>query len=285
MCRLFGFRSVLQSQVHSSLISADNALVTQSCEHPDGWGVGYYIDQAPHVIKSVQSALDDHLFKKVSGIVTSETVLAHIRKATSGGHSILNTHPFQHGRWIFAHNGNIKDFNKIGTFLRNEIASDIRHFILGESDSEVFFYLIMSELRDQTHHNLHKASLGDVIHAAQQAVQKIIRHSGPLHPTDAGPPTENFLTFILTNGEMMVAFHGGKDLHFSTHKTKCPERETCNKFAPECESSRQAGHVNHLVLSSEPLVGENVWNKMSVGQLVAVDAHMNLTSQQLSFAV
>ena len=30
MCRLFGFRSVLQSQVHRSLANADNALAVQS---------------------------------------------------------------------------------------------------------------------------------------------------------------------------------------------------------------------------------------------------------------
>ena len=30
MCRIFGFRSVMQSHVHRSLVSADNALIQQS---------------------------------------------------------------------------------------------------------------------------------------------------------------------------------------------------------------------------------------------------------------
>jgi hypothetical protein len=38
MCRIFGFRSVIQSQVHRSLVSADNALMIQGERHPDGWG-------------------------------------------------------------------------------------------------------------------------------------------------------------------------------------------------------------------------------------------------------
>ena len=77
MCRLFGFRSVLRSQVHRSLRTADNALAVQSRAHPDGWGVAYYVAGAPHVIKSTGMAGSDHLFERVSGLLTSETVVAH----------------------------------------------------------------------------------------------------------------------------------------------------------------------------------------------------------------
>ena len=41
MCRLFGFRSVIPSQVHQSLVGAENALMLQSDRHPDGWGVAW----------------------------------------------------------------------------------------------------------------------------------------------------------------------------------------------------------------------------------------------------
>ena len=56
MCRLFGFRSVIQSQVHRTLMDADNALGTQSTEHRDGWGVAYYVDGAPHITRSPTTA-------------------------------------------------------------------------------------------------------------------------------------------------------------------------------------------------------------------------------------
>jgi predicted glutamine amidotransferase len=29
--------------------------------------------------------------------------------------------------------------------------------------------------------------------------------------------------------------------------------------------------VNHLLVSSEPLLGENVWNRLTEGEIVAVD--------------
>ena len=61
MCRLFGFRSVIQSQVHRSLVQADNALCSLSEQHPDGWGVAYYVDGTPHVMRSACTALSDRV--------------------------------------------------------------------------------------------------------------------------------------------------------------------------------------------------------------------------------
>jgi glutamine amidotransferase len=96
MCRLFGFRSVLKSRVHHSLVSADNALVNQSEQHPDGWGVAYFQQGVPHLVKTADTAVADSLFQRLSGVVRSETVLAHLRKATHGELSMINSHPFQH---------------------------------------------------------------------------------------------------------------------------------------------------------------------------------------------
>ena len=64
MCRLFGFRSVIPSQVHRSLLSADNALGTQSSQHPDGWGVAFYVDGSPHLTKSPSTA---HYLPNIAG--------------------------------------------------------------------------------------------------------------------------------------------------------------------------------------------------------------------------
>ena len=141
MCRLFGFRSILKSKVHRrfvnlpgyifsfccslqnihcthtqnmlslrSLIAAENSIALQSARHQDGWGLAYYINRIPHMVKSSKPANSDTIFTRVSGVVASETVLAHIRQATTGDSNTLNSHPFQHGNWVFAHNGQINDF-------------------------------------------------------------------------------------------------------------------------------------------------------------------------------
>ena len=126
MSRLFGFRSVTPSQVHRSLLAAENALGNQSNEHPDGWGVAFYVDGAPHVTRSPMTALGDHLFHRLSGVVASETVLAHVRRATQGKNTVFNCHPFQYGRWVFAHNGDVPEFESRRDQLLAEIAPRLR---------------------------------------------------------------------------------------------------------------------------------------------------------------
>jgi glutamine amidotransferase len=281
MCRLFGFRSVIQSQVHRSLVSADNALMQQSDRHPDGWGVAYYTAGAPHVIKSVATAMEDNLFQRVSGIVASETVLAHLRKATQGELSIINTHPFQFGQWTFAHNGNIKNFRELREQLRDRIPPVLRRYILGDSDSEVFFYLLLGRMSQR--YELHRRGfpLGDVLESVKETVAEIVELAGDVCLRDDGPPTENFLTFVLTNGTTMVAHQGGKKLFATTWKRQCPERDSCPSFGPECERATEHGFVKHLVVSSEPLQGDNVWDELAPFEAIGVDWRMQLTRRRL----
>ncbi len=276
MCRLFGFRSVILSQVHKSLVEAENALQGQSERHPDGWGVAYYQAGAPHVIKSKESALDDHLFRKVSGIVSSQTVVAHIRRSTQGEHSILNTHPFQFGQWIFAHNGNIKDFPQHRSTLVAKINPALRRFILGDTDSEVLFYLILSHLAERTDLSAPNIAYATVKQAVQTALNEVQQLVGNYCPTEDYGNKETYLTFILTNGHTMLAHQGGQRLHWSTWKNQCSERSTCPSFAPACEAKTVDGLVNHLIFTSEPLHGENVWNEMSCGEIIGVDEKMRL---------
>lgn len=276
MCRLFGFRSVIHSQVHDSLVHADNALGVQSTDNPDGWGVSYYVGPSPHIIKSEKTALSDNIFKKVSGVVSAQTVLAHIRKATLGSLNILNTHPFQYGNWTFAHNGNVKNFDKVKDKIIEGISPEFRRFVLGTTDSELIFYYILSVL--STDINLHEphVRIKPVFKALTEAMSQLKEIVGDFNFDEDAPPTDNFITFILTNGEVMVGFNGGKKLYYSTYKNRCSERDTCPSFSKECEAPSTSGYINHLIFSSEPLSGENVWIELEHHELIGVDAKMKI---------
>lgn len=276
MCRLFGFRSVIQSQVHSSLVDADNALGVQSGDHPDGWGVAYYLLNSPHLMKSAKSAIKDSLFKKVSGVVSSETVLAHIRKTTIGENNILNTHPFQFGKWVFAHNGNISDFDKKRDLLLARIQPRFRRFILGDTDSEVIFYFLLSHLDNSVDLADRNCNFIDVKNGLRESMKELIKIAGEPADKDNSGESATYYTFILTNGKIMIGYHGGKNLYYSTYKKRCGERDTCPSYSKECEAATKSGYVNHLIFSSEPLSGENIWLPMKPGQLIGVDAHMKL---------
>lgn len=276
MCRLFGFRSVIRSQVHRSLMSAENALSVQSERHPDGWGVAYYVGGAPHLIKSADTAVSDRLFQRVSGIVSSETVLAHLRKATQGALSPVNAHPFQYGRWVFAHNGNVAGFGDLRETLLERVHPDLRRWILGETDSELLFYLLLSRMAER--HALHGREYpsDELARAAQEVVLEVTALTGGLNSDLELGVDGTYLTFLLTNGETLIAHQGGMPLYYSTWKRLCPERETCPSFGASCEAQSRTGVVNHLIFSSEPLQGENVWLEMEIGQMIAIDHRMRL---------
>lgn len=271
MCRLFGFRSVIDSQVHRSLVNADQSIAAQSEWHPDGWGVAYYIDDAPHVTRSASTALNDALFRRVSGVVSSQTVVAHVRKATVGVNSVLNCHPFQHGRWVFAHNGDVPEFDRCRAALEARIAPRLRRFILGDTDSERIFFLFLSQLSLQAP-LASQVGVAAVTTALQETVA-IVREvaDGP----DAPKPA--LLTLMATNGTTLAAIRGGKELFWSTYKTRCADRDDCPFHAHQCENETADGFIQHLIVSSEPVIHENVWIPFDEGEVVGVDWRMRLT--------
>jgi glutamine amidotransferase len=267
MCRLFGFRSVIPSQVHSSLIAAENALGTQSNAHPDGWGVAYYVDGSPHVTKSPSTALGDQLFHRLSGVVSSETVVAHVRKATQGDNSVLNCHPFQYGRWVFAHNGDIPGFAALRGRLLQEVSPRLRRFVLGETDSEVIFFILLTQL-EQFGPLSRRHALDDLLASLKrthQAVHAVVGSEALPEPCAQGAePSGPLVTLLVTDGESLAALH----------KRSCPERDVCPSLSPECEAPSATGFVNHFIVSSEPLQGDNVWHALGPGEIVGVDGRM-----------
>jgi glutamine amidotransferase len=277
MCRLFGFRSVIPSQVHRSLLAAENALGVQANHHPDGWGVAFYIDGAPHVTRSPTTAVGDALFRRLSGVVASETVLAHVRKATQGEKTVFNCHPFQHGRWVFAHNGDIPRFEDVRGALLELVDQRLRRFVMGDTDSEVVFFVFLSELRRAA--GGARPELAHAMSAMRSTIKRVRELCDGRAEVD-----KSLLTLMATDGENLVATHGGKDLYYSTYKTRCSDRGHCPSLSAACEAPSTSGVVNHFIVSSEPLQGENVWLPLAPGDIVGVDRRMQISRSHLEHA-
>ena len=145
-------------------------------------------------------------------------------------------------------------------------------FILGETDSEILFFIILSEVMK---YGLNKNSIA-------KAINKILEIIGPFEINTDADDSHTFLSFILTNGKHMAAFQGGKSLYYSSHKTKCPESGTCNFYNDTCEKKvSNKTIVNHLLFSSEPLSGQNEWTKMKPGEFVMVDSEMEFSINKI----
>ena len=71
-----------------------------------------------------------------------ELLVSHIRQKTIGDTSLANTHPFERGRWIFAHNGTVNDV----AWLRANASAERLAEIAGETDSELLFAWMLTRL-------------------------------------------------------------------------------------------------------------------------------------------
>lgn len=116
--------------------------------HKDGWGIAFFEGPGCRVFIDVEPSAQSPVAELVRHYpIRSKNVIAHIRKATQGRVALENTHPFQRelwGRyWIFAHNGNLKEFNPIldGSFMP-----------VGDTDSELAFCWLLQRLRAEFGH-------------------------------------------------------------------------------------------------------------------------------------
>nr|PZN22487.1 MAG: class II glutamine amidotransferase [Pseudomonadota bacterium] len=240
--------------------------------------MAFFVDGSPHVTRSPLTALGDALFHRLSGVVASETVVAHVRRATRGPKTVFNCHPFQYGRWVFAHNGDIPDFEKRRDALVAEVQPRLRRFILGETDSEVVFFIFLTEL----------GAFGPLaeprtIDQALCALRNTVRRVRAI--CDASAETPATLTLLASDGRVLIATQGGRELHVSTYKKRCADRDVCASLSPACEAPSTTGIVNHFVVSSEPLHGENVWIPLAPGEMVGVDASMRVHRAHVDRAV
>ena len=130
------------SLIDQSLSSNNPATTTNG----DGFGVGWY-DQfdLPGLYKHIQPAWNDPNLRDLCGHIISPMFLAHVRAAT--GTSAIqqsNCHPFRHGRWLFMHNGKIREFDRIKRKLALHVSEELYPEIKGTTDTELMFYLALS---------------------------------------------------------------------------------------------------------------------------------------------
>ena len=276
MCRLFGFRSFVPSRTHRSLIEAENALSRQSTGHPDGWGIGWFVEEEAYIIKSASAAHASERFRRASSRLTSATFVVHVRRATVGAVDHLNAHPFRFGRWLFAHNGTIFGFGEgLRAWMLERVDKSLQPLILGDTDSEHLFYYLLSALTaagiDRTGRQVSDASkVGGVVREALLSLseQAVVRN--------ISRPITNIL---LTDGRVFVAHRAGMPLLLATQKRYCPDFDTCPEPSKVCmEAVRPDAHpVNHILVASEPIGEENIWETVVDGSTLILDEDFMLT--------
>lgn len=115
MCQLLGMNCNVPTDICFSF-TGFRARGGLTDHHRDGWGIAFFEGRGVRLFLDPRPSVDSPVAELVHQYpIRSLNVIAHIRKATQGDIRLDNTHPFQRELWgqywIFAHNGNLLDYN------------------------------------------------------------------------------------------------------------------------------------------------------------------------------
>ncbi|MGI9206244.1 MAG: class II glutamine amidotransferase [Woeseiaceae bacterium] len=152
MCRWLAYsgspvllEELLLKPAHSLIDQSLHSRLGATTTNGDGFGIGWYgAEDTPGVFHSTEPAWNDHNLKELAEHLTSPLVFAHIRASTGTAIQQTNCHPFRHGRWLWMHNGAIREFNLVKRDLAFAVDPSLYPLIEGSTDTELFFYLALS---------------------------------------------------------------------------------------------------------------------------------------------
>jgi glutamine amidotransferase len=136
------------------LFKPENSLIRQSLQaresrsitNGDGFGVGWYRHHdKPGLFRDIHPAWNDENLRSLAEQIQARTFLAHVRASTGTPTSRSNCHPFRYQNYLFMHNGQIGDFEKIRRELMIAVRPDLFTNIKGATDSELFFHLLLGQ--------------------------------------------------------------------------------------------------------------------------------------------
>jgi predicted glutamine amidotransferase len=213
MCRWLAY-SGSPIRLEELLVKRDRSLIDQSLHsrlgatttNGDGFGVGWYDDSGtPRLYRSTHPAWNDRNLRELAAGVSSPLFFAHIRASTGTAIQETNTHPFRHGRWLWMHNGLIREFPSVRRELLLAVDDSLFSSIEGTTDSEAMFYLALT-------FGLEDDPIGAVARTVG-LVEAVGRAHGVEHPIQ--------MTVATTDGSTIWAFRyssegQSRSLYFST---------------------------------------------------------------------
>jgi glutamine amidotransferase len=123
------------------LLDATGSLIRAASENDSGWGIAVYPrgeGEAPRCTRFPEHAAASGGFEAAAD-TRGRILMAHVRKATVGGLSEANTHPFCLGEYAFCHNGTLARPEKL---LEHTDGNGPK----GDTDSERLFHRLLREV-------------------------------------------------------------------------------------------------------------------------------------------
>ena len=259
MCRLFGLHAGAEPVTATFwLLDAPDNLREQSHREPDGAGIGAFgPDGLPVLDKQPIAAYTDGEFSREATVAHSRTFVAHVRYASTGAHTVANTHPFTQDGRLFAHNGTFGGLDIVDARLTELGVADL---VLGQTDSERMFALITAHARSNG---------GDVGAAIAEAVSWIA----------ATVPVFALNLIVATPDELWALRYPATHGLYVLDRTQSPKPLEVRTARIHAKSD-DLRDAPALVIASEPMDGEIGWRELDPGELVHVDADLNVDSSR-----
>jgi glutamine amidotransferase len=253
---LFGLHAGTQDVAATFwLIDAPDSLDAQSHRNPDGAGVGTFGPAGePEVSKQPIAAWEDAQFATAAQDLRGTTFVAHVRYASTGAHTMANTHPFLAGGRLFAHNGVVQGLGELDQRLADLGAAGL---VGGDTDSERVFALITAETRRHG---------GDVTAGLTEAVGWI----------SARLPVYALNLVLLTATDLWALRYP------ATHELYVLDRpagEALDAASPRIHA--QSPHLAHqpsVIIASERMDDDPGWRLLDPGELLHVSSALEISS-------
>lgn len=138
---MLGCVSRERTSLRHELLDAERPLLRRGDVNDSGWGMAVYTNgdgDEPRCTRFPEAAEASDSFASAAE-TQGRIVMAHVRKATMGGLTEENTHPFCLGEYSFCHNGTIGDSDRL--LGRPDGAGP-----QGQTDSERLFHRLLREV-------------------------------------------------------------------------------------------------------------------------------------------
>lgn len=267
MCRLYGMRATHPTNVSCELLDAQNALIRQSVEderglvNDDGWGIGMLVGDELRCEREVGPAAQSEEYRRDAASADATLVIAHVRRATVGGATVANTHPFRKGRSLLAHNGHIGAFDKVSPVLLDELSDEERDEIRGTTDSEAFFELLLSRWRRNP-----ETPMRRILRDGIRDVRRMVR--------EADPDAEVAMNVLWSMEDELVGSRLGRSLHY-LRREESHRCASCGELHPRPGSIPEGERYVSAEVASEPITEED-WTEVPEASVFSLDDELRL---------
>ncbi len=222
MCQLLGVSANREVDIRLSLQEFQH----RGKRNSHGWGFAFYENGGWKVIKKPRS-LDDEDITWSDFLFQSRVIIGHVRLASCGAQTHENTHPFQRGKWFFAHNGTVR---KIKNYKLNKYKPE------GETDTEYAFCYLLERIEE----------------VPNQSVEAILKREAEKIQE------RGVFNFLMSDGEKLYAF-GDTSLYYAHRKAPFPSVQLCDDgYEVDLKEIKKEGE-EAIIIAPKPLTTEEKW--------------------------